>query len=122
MIVVDISIAPTEHYYSEVLCGYSQLIPIVLTTTISEILRTGHYVGLRAYQYRIKSGVPDQTCQLCGEEDRDLEQWLTRRPATAARRWELFGGGYECPDSLSSGCAGPGKGNVWVGLDTHTQQ
>ena len=64
-------------------------------------LRSGHYVGLRAYQYHIKSGIPDPTCQLCGEEDQDLEHWLTRCPATAARRSELFGGGYECLNSLT---------------------
>ena len=64
-------------------------------------LRSGHYVGLRAYQYRIQSGVPDPTCPLCGEDDQDLEHWLTRCPATAARRWELFGGGSGCLDCLT---------------------
>ena len=64
-------------------------------------LRSGHYVGLRAYQYRIQSGVPDPTCPLCGEDDQDLEHWLTRCPATAARRLELFDGGSGCLDCLT---------------------
>ena len=49
-------------------------------------LRSGHYVGLRAYQNRI-DGVSDPTCPQCGEEEQDLEHWLTRCPATAAKNW-----------------------------------
>lgn len=53
-------------------------------------LRSGHYVGLREYQYRI-GGAPDVICPLCGEEDQDLVHWMTQCPALVARRWELFG-------------------------------
>ena len=53
-------------------------------------IRTGHYIGFRAYRNRI-DGKTDPICGLCGEEPHDLEHWLLRCPATAAERWLLFG-------------------------------
>ena len=61
-------------------------------------LRSGHYVGLRAYKNRIDPST-SPTCNLCGEEDQDLEHWLVRCPATAKERLFLFGehsGSLDC--------------------------
>ena len=61
-------------------------------------LRSGHYVGLRAYKNRIDPST-SPTCNLCGEEDQDLEHWLVRCPATAKERLLLFGehsGSLDC--------------------------
>ena len=61
-------------------------------------LRSGHYVGFRAYKNRIDPST-SPTCNLCGEEDQDLEHWLVRCPATAKERLLLFGehsGSLDC--------------------------
>ena len=61
-------------------------------------LKSGHYVGLRAYKNRIDPST-SPTCNLCGEEDQDLEHWLVRCPATAKERLLLFGehsGSLDC--------------------------
>ena len=58
--------------------------------TLLARLRTGHFIGLRAYKHRIDD-TTDPTCNLCNEESQDLEHWLQRCPATAAKRWQLFG-------------------------------
>ena len=57
-------------------------------------LRTGHFIGLRAYKNRVDR-VTDPICPQCREEPQDLEHWLTRCPATAKQRWHLFGNNGE---------------------------
>ena len=56
-------------------------------------LRSGHYMGLRAYRHRI-DGVTDLTCRRCGEEPEDLVHWLNY-PATLVERRRWFGAEYE---------------------------
>jgi ribonuclease HI len=54
-------------------------------------LRSGHYIGLRAYKSRIDPTTSPK-CNLCDtEEDQDLEHWLQRCPATARERHYRFG-------------------------------
>ena len=52
-------------------------------------LRTGHCIKLAAYRHRIN---PEESanCNLCEEEDQDLEHWLLRCPGTLATRQTLF--------------------------------
>ena len=52
-------------------------------------LRTGHCIKLAAYRHRIN---PEESanCNLCEEEDQDLEHWLLRCPGTLAIRQTLF--------------------------------
>ncbi len=61
-------------------------------------LRSGHFVGLRAYRHRLDPSV-DPTCDLCGEGEQDLIHWLVQCPATEAERRHLFG-----PDSGRLDC------------------
>ena len=56
-------------------------------------LRSGHYMGLRAYRHRI-DGVTDPTCRRCGEEPEDLVHWL-HCPATLVERRRHFGAEHE---------------------------
>ena len=53
-------------------------------------LRSGHYLGLREYQYRI-GRVESPVCNLCGQGEQDLQHWLVDCPATEAQRFKLFG-------------------------------
>ena len=55
-------------------------------------------MGLLAYKNWIDLST-SPTCNLCGEEDQDLEHWLVRCPATAKERLFLFGehsGSLDC--------------------------
>ena len=53
-------------------------------------LRSGHHTAFRAYKNRI-DGTTDPLCPLCAQEPHTLEHWLQNCPATAAKRWFLFG-------------------------------
>ena len=58
--------------------------------TLLAQLRSGHSIALQAHRHRI--GLADSPiCPLCNEEPQDLEHWVSRCPATEARRRNLFG-------------------------------
>ena len=85
---------PQHQRVSQVYEAFSQQRERLITTrrdqTLLARLRSGHYLGLRAYSHRI-GRIPSPVCNLCGEGDQDLHHWLVDCPATAAQRLTLFG-------------------------------
>lgn len=53
-------------------------------------LRTGHTLQLRSYRHRIGLD-EDDTCLDCGEEAETLEHFLSKCPAHARLRWDIYG-------------------------------
>ena len=53
-------------------------------------LRTGHSLQHRAYRHRIGLDEED-TCPDCGKEPETLEHPLSRCPAHARLRWDIYG-------------------------------
>ena len=64
-------------------------------------LRSGHYIGLRAYKNRIDGGVTDPTCPHCDEGALyNIEHWV-QCPALSSLRRDLIGEDYRGLDLLT---------------------
>ena len=66
--------------------------------TLLAKLRSGKYIGLRAYKHTIDPNT-DPTCNLCGLAPQDLRHWLLECPAIEQKRRALLGpdpGGLDC--------------------------
>ena len=69
--------------------------------TLLAKLRSGHYIGLRAYRARIAGTPQDPNCDLCDEEvPQTLEHWV-QCPALSAARRNLIGEDYTDLDILT---------------------
>ena len=55
-------------------------------------LRTGESTLLRSYRYKVGTGQEDgPNCQICDDGvPEDVFQLLTKCPATARQRWDIF--------------------------------
>jgi len=67
-------------------------------------LRSGHFIGLRAYKNRIDR-VTDPICHSARRDPQDVGHWSTRCPATATQRCHLFRDYNRVPQTMSFGGA-----------------
>ena len=91
----------TRHVYASLNARREREIPTRSDQSLLARLRSGHYLGLRAYRHRVRGDDADPICNLCDEGvEQDLEHWV-RCPALAPRRRNRFGENYTGLDLLT---------------------